>query len=299
MTTAAEGNFSGQRLVIFGCGYVGAAVAAEALRRGMLVTAVTRNAANAVLMRAEGINAVVADLATTQWHGRVPDAPELALNCVSAGSGGVEGYRHSYVDGMASIVAWARDRGAVGTVLYTSSTSVYPQADGAVVDEAAPTTAAGERGRILLEAERQLRESTAACHRWFILRIAGIYGPGRHHVLDQVRAGELPGVGGHHLNLAHRDDIANAIWACFAAPTRIKDQIFNVADDQPASKTEVVAWLAARIDRPVPSFTGEPHSARRTITPDRVIANAKLKSTLGWSPRYPSFREGYEILLSR
>ncbi len=285
--------------MVFGCGYVGAALATQAVARGLRVTALTRNLAKAALLREVGIETVIADLASDDWHPRISDAPEFAVNCVSSGGAGLDGYRRSYVEGMASILRWAREQGAPGTMLYTSSTSVYPQDGGVVVDEAAPTADAGERGQILLEAERRLREESPAGARWFVLRLAGIYGPGRHHLLDQVRAGEVAGLGAHRLNLAHRDDIVAAIWACLAAPEQLAGAIFNVADDVPAPKAEVVAWLAARLGVPVPRFTGEPAGTRRAVTPDRVIANGKLKAALGWRPRFPTFREGYENLLSR
>jgi len=290
-----------KRLVIFGCGYVGAAVAREARQAGMQVTALTRNPARAAELAAIGVNTVVDDLAVDTWHGRITPAAELVLNCVSSGGGGLAGYRRSYVEGMRSILAWAR-RGAAGTMIYTSSTSVYPQGGGVTVDETAATDGAGETGRILLEAEALLLAAQGAPARRFVLRLGGIYGPGRHHLLDQVRAGvaEISGGGAHHLNLVHCDDIGAAVFAAFAAPASVAGGIFNVVDDAPAPKSEVVGWLAERLGRPAPRLTGGPASARRGFAspPDRVISNARLKTQLGWRPRYPSFREGYAALLS-
>jgi nucleoside-diphosphate-sugar epimerase len=289
-------TFANQHLVIFGCGYVGRAVARAALARGAQVTALTRNETAAAILRQEGVDTVVADLATDGWHERIAGAPEFALNCVSSGGGGLAGYRHSYVEGMASIMAWARQRGPVGTFVYTSSTSVYPQGDGALIDESAPTAEAGERGQVLLEAETRLRDGIGACTRWFVLRLAGIYGPGRHHLADQVKGGQVSGFGPQHLNLIHRDDIVGVIMACYAGPESVANEIFNVADDGAATKAEVVAWLAAQLGLAPPSFSGQPMGDRRSITPDRIISNAKLKARLGWQPRYPTFREGYANL---
>ncbi|MSU65182.1 MAG: NAD-dependent epimerase/dehydratase family protein [Opitutus sp.] len=289
-----------KRLVIFGCGYVGQAVAQEALARGWHVTALTRNAAKASELIGLGIESLVADLATDEWHERIQGAPQVVLNCVSSGGGGLDGYRRSYVDGMASILAWAgRGPGPVGTFVYTSSTSVYPQGEGAVLDETAATEAVRERGRILLEAESALRAATGVCGRWFILRLAGIYGPGRHHFVDQVRSGEVAGRAGHHLNLIHRDDIVGAIWACFGAPPAAANEVFNVADDGAATRADIASWLATRLRLPIPRFSGEPMGNRRSVTPDRIIGNSKLKARLGWRLRHPTFREGYDNLLSR
>jgi nucleoside-diphosphate-sugar epimerase len=269
------------------------------------VTTLTRNAERAAALAALGAEAIVADLEGEAWHGRVAGGVEFVANCVSAGGGGLAGYRRSYVEGMASILAWARARGAAGTLVYTSSTSVYPQDGGVTVDETAPTQEAGERAQLLLEAEAQLHapEKMAApavlpCSRWFILRLAGIYGPGRHHLLEQVRAGEMAGRGDYHLNLIHRDDIVAALWAALGAPPKVANEIFNVADDGAASKGEIATWLAAQLGGPAPRFTGEPAAGRRTVTPDRIIANTKLKTMLGWWPSYPTFREGYREILT-
>lgn len=285
--------------MIFGCGYVGAEVARQAVARGLRVTALTRNAAKAEVLRSAGIEAVVADLAGEAWHGAIAGGADFVVNCVSSGGGGIEGYRRSYVEGMASVLAWARKRGSAGTMIYTGSTSIYPQGGGVTVDETATTDGGGERARILGEAENLLRANGGACARWFVLRLAGIYGPGRHHLLEQVRTGEVAGRGDYRLNLIYRDDIAAAVWAALGASVEVTNEIFNLADDGATTKAEIVGWLAARLGVAVPHFTGEPAAGRREVTPDRVIANKKAKATLGWRPDFPTFREGYEKILSR
>jgi len=289
--------FANKRLVIFGCGHVGTAVALRAAAEGGRVVALTRNAASAVVLREQAIETVVADLASDDWHAAIP-APELVLNCVSSGGGGAAGYRHSYVDGMRSVMAWARRHGPVGTIVYTSSTSVYPQGGGVTVDETAPLDWSGgdDAARLLIAAEDALREAAGAAQRWFILRLAGIYGPGRHHLLEQVKSGEVSGSPETRLNLIHRDDIATAIEACFGAPPALANEVFNVVDGSPARKSEVVAWLAARLGAPVPRFSGTA-GIRRRVTPDRIISNRKLCATFEWRPRFASYREGYSAIL--
>jgi nucleoside-diphosphate-sugar epimerase len=300
MIGPAHGNLSVKRLVIFGCGYVGGELARQAVARGVRVTALTRNEEKAAVLRAAGVEVVVAELASAGWHARLAGGAEWAVNCVSSGGGGLEGYRRSYVEGATAIAAWARARGQVGTMLYTGSTSVYPQGGGVRVDESSTTDGGGERAQILLEAERVVREAQgSAWARAFVLRLAGIYGPGRHHLLEQVRAGEVAGRGDFHLNLIFRDDICAAIWAALTAPATVEGGTFNIADDGAAPKAEIVAWLAARLGKPTPPFTGEPAAGRREVTPDRVIVNARAKAVLGWAPQFPTFREGYENLLSR
>jgi nucleoside-diphosphate-sugar epimerase len=290
-------TLTGRHLVIFGCGYVGTAVARWAAAAGMRVTALTRNPSSAVLLREVGIETVVADLATPAWHDEV-DPPDVALNCVSSGGGGTRGYRHSYLEGTESIATWATARAPIGTFLYTGSTSVYPQDGGVVVDESMPVTASSDRAQVLIDTEACVVASARAWRRWFILRLAGIYGPGRHQLLEQVRTGEVSGTGEVHLNLIHRDDIVTAVAACIAAPASFGSGIFNVADDGAARKLEIVEWLAAELGLPTPRFSGVPAGGRRPATPDRIIANGKLKTSLGWRPRYSTFRDGYANLLS-
>jgi len=191
--------------------------------------------------------------------------------------------------GMQSILQWsAAAPHPVGTMVYTSSTSVYPQDRGTVVDETADAPGATPNGATIRQSEVLLQHAPAeAVARAFILRLAGIYGPGRHHLLDHLRAGTptLNGDGTPRLNLAHRDDIVAAILACLGAPAEMR--------------SEVVAWLAQQLGRPVPVFDGST-TARRggAPMPDRIISAAKIQRMLGWQPRYPDFRGGFGAILS-
>ncbi len=295
-------SFQGKRLVIFGCGYVGSAIARAAIVAGARVEALTRNPEKAETLRRQGVEkVVVAELASSDWHRELAGGPDFVVNCVSSG-GGPDGYRRSYLEGMESILAWAaRSKLAVGTFLYTSSTSVYPQGGGAVVDESAEAPGATPNGKILRESEQLLQNTASAvCRRWYILRLAGIYGPGRHHLLNQLRegAGVLGGSGSHRLNLVYLDDIVSAALACLSAPAELPSEIFNVADTAPAMREAVVRWLADQLGRPMPSFDGTPGTRRGgEPMPDRIISSEKIQKALGWRPRFPDYRSGFEEIL--
>jgi len=296
------GSLHGKRLVIFGCGYVGSAVAQAALAAGAHVEALTRNPEKAVTLRALGLaKVVVAELSSGDWHAQLEGGADFVVNCVSSG-GGPDGYRKSYLEGMSSILVWAEKGGApVDTMLYTSSTSVYSQGGGTVVDETAPAEGATPNGKVIRESERLLvRAAATACRRWFILRLAGIYGPGRHHLLNQLREGvtELGGSGAHRLNLIHRDDIVSAVLACLTVPGEIGSQVFNVADTAPAAREEVVRWLAGQLKRPMPAFDGVPGTRRGgEPMPDRIISSGKIQRVLGWRPQYADYQAGFGAIL--
>lgn len=296
MTPLAPANFRDRTLVVFGAGYVGGAVARQAVAAGLRVTALTRNPARAAELTSVGVNAVVADLASRDWHARVPVAADFVLNCVASGGGGLAGYQRSYVDGLRSILEWGATAARPGHLIYTGSTSVYPQGGGAAIDETAEPVAPGDD-----EPAAVLRTAEELALGWrgvgTVLRLAGIYGPERHHLLDQLRTSpaELPGAGEHHLNLIHRDDICGGCWAAW---TTGRGGVFNLADNAAATRAEVVAWLAGQLGVPVPVFTGEAAPGRRRVTPDRIILNTKARDELGWEPLYPTFREGYAAILS-
>jgi len=310
--------FEQKHLFILGCGYLGQHVAGEAQKRGMRVTALTRNETQAAALRAQGLGVIVADLASEDWHALAPSAVDYVLNCVSARSdkqidtgqrarAQKKGLR-PYVGGMRSLTRWMQKAERVGTVVYTSSTGVYPQAGGVVVDEDSPTVSPDTRTRagILTAAEQVLQdgcEPAPTC--WFILRLAGLYGPGRSHLLDQVLKNAAP-IGtplSQRLNLVYVEDAVAAIWAAFAAPASLANRTYNVADDAPAPKREVLTWLAAQVGVPLPNFHNSATAVSETsvsrVVPDRVISNARLKHELGWRPRYSDYRAGYARLLSR
>lgn len=294
-------------LVVFGCGYVGTALVRKARERDWRVIALTRNRERAASLSRDGVRTVVADLADVAWHTEIPRDVGLMVNCVSASGGGLPGYWHAYVAGMKSILTWAGGGQPTGTFVYTSSTSVYAGAGGAVVDEDSQT-GGSETAEPLLEAERMLLAEMSFA-RAFILRLSGIYGPSRHYLLDQICEGVdvLPGTGRHRLNLVHRDDIVSAIFACLDAKRTIRGGLFNVTGGATRKKSELVQWLAARAGRREPVFA---HDAgilgptpglvrgRSGRAPDRIVSNQRIRDVLGWTPRYPDFESGYEQIFA-
>jgi nucleoside-diphosphate-sugar epimerase len=291
-------------VMIFGCGYIGSALARELIRAGVRVGALTRNAETAADLRELGVSEVlVADLHDRAWHDQLLGEYESVVNCVSSAGGGIDGYRQSYLQGQRSILNWATAR-SIRSYVYTSSTSVYPQDGGVIVDETADTTAAPPTGQILCESEKLLADATESLGAWAVLRLAGIYGPGRHYLLDHLRHGHsvLPGAGDYLLNLIHRDDVVVAICTLFAQLSSDASGIYNLSDGHPVSKEALVSWLAEQMGQCVPQFAPDQVSPRLQRRggrmPSRHVSSRKFSEIFNWKPKYESFEAGYRLLIS-
>lgn len=301
-------SLSGREIIIFGCGYVGKAVAKECLLLGAKVTGLTRNPEKAEALTKAGLSKVIiADLNEPDIARHLGSRYDFALNCVSSGGGGLDNYHKSYVEGQQSIANWAaRLAEPLQAFTYTSSTSVYPDSDGALLSEADASSEHSPRAAILMESEQAAL--SVSSQRKTVLRLGGIYGPGRHYMLDMLRSnpGEpLYGSGDTYLNSIHLDDIVSAIIASWLNTNENRSAIYNVVDNEPAQRKTIAAWLAERYQLPTPVFEPDkpsPRMIKRGIkngsskAPNRRISNTAIQQALAWQPKYKSFREGYAVL---
>lgn len=297
-----------KRLVIFGCGYVGRALAREATLQGWEVWIQSRNAESlASVKEVPEDRRVVGNLHESGWHERLSGHWDAVVNLVSSAGGGIDGYRLSYLEGNRSIREWARSA-EVGRFIYSSATSVYPQTDGGWVaeDDVPEPASLSANGRILRESELEILQSDVF-REAVIARLAGIYGPGRHLYLNRLREGatSIPGNGATHINLIHLNDIVSALITVVYSPLPSRREVFNVVDDAPSPKQAIVDWLANQLGIDSipfdPSAMGPRASRRATGSglPDRRVSNAKLRKLTGWTPCYPDFRAGYREILAR
>jgi nucleoside-diphosphate-sugar epimerase len=282
------------RVLIVGCGYVGLPLGQELVNRGHEVFGLRRSPGQDHELVAAGITILHADIIRQETLTSLPRDFDWVVNCAASGGGEVEDYQKLYLDGTRNVISWLGGA-ALRQYVYTSSTSVYGQDDGSWVTESDPAQPPTETGRILIETEGVLR--AAVRERKFpavILRVAGIYGPGRGFWLKQFLRDEarLEGNGGRFLNMIHRDDVAGCIIT--ALEHGRPGEIYNATDDEPVSQYDFFAWLAAQLNKEMPpSVSADSSAGRKRGVTNKRISNQRLKQEFGYQFKYPTFREGY------
>ena len=288
------------RVLIVGCGFVGLPLGAELVKQGHDVYGVRRSAGAEADLTAAGIKPLVADITNRDDLARLPGPFDSAVNCVSSTQGGVEEYRQVYLDGTRNLIEWL-SAAPPKKFVYTSSTSVYGQADGSLIKETSLTAPAGETSNALVETEKILL--AAAAERKFpavILRVAGIYGPGRGHLFLQYLRNEakIAGKGERLINMIHRDDVVGTVIA--ALKSGRAGEIYNAVDDEPVAQIHFFRWLSETLGKWMPPFTTEVENGdrKRGLT-NKKVSNRKLKMELGYQFKYPTFRQGYTAEIMR
>lgn len=279
------------KVLIIGCGYVGAALGEKLAAQGHHVWGMRRNPDNLP----DSIKPLRADVHDKDLGDLLPEGLDFIFYTLSSGGGGEAGYRAAYADGPKNLLEAIDKKGEnPKRIFFTSSTAVYAQTDGGRVDEESPTQPTHYAGHILLEGERVLLESDYPAT---ILRLSGIYGPGRTRLIDAVRAGQAEVQEGppRFTNRIHRDDCAGALAHLMKMDA--PEAIYVGVDDEPADRRKVLNWLAERLGVPQPRVAagGEAPSARAAA--NKRCSNARLKAT-GYRFLYPSYRDGYTEMIT-
>lgn len=285
------------KIAVLGCGYVGAEFARQAHAAGHEVLGVVRSEASRDKLRGEGLVAEAFDLQTGDWT-FLPGRFDAVVYAASTGGGGPEAYALAYDVGVKRALAWAHAVGAHSFV-FTSSTGVYRQDDGGVVDEASPVGGAPTADAIL-GGERAVLASGFAKAR--VLRFGGLYGPGRHHLVDQLRRGDnvIGGRVDHFINYLHRDDAASSILASVVGGP-VGARVYNVGDGKPVTKEALARWIAQRLGGAEPIFDASAPAGPRVAKggrtqPNRIVATGLIRSDLPWNPRYSDVFAGLSEL---
>jgi len=282
----------GGTLLSLGHGYSARALARR-LGSGWRVIGTTRSPEKAAALREEGVEPRV-------WPGTdLADDIAEATHILASAAPGEDG------DPFLQRLGGALERVRPAWVGYLSTTGVYGDHGGGWVDEETELAPGTERGRRRALAEEQWR-SVSEQGGWplAIFRLAGIYGPGRGP-FEKVRSGEARRIvkPGQVFSRIHVEDIAQVVEAAMNRPGEAAPggTAFNVCDDEPAPPEDVLAHAADLIGAPRPPevpFDAAEMSpmARSFYSESKRVRNDRMKTRLGVSLLYPTYREGLAAL---
>ena len=273
-----------ERILIAGCGYVGTRLGLHLKNEGYQVYALRRDAKKIP----KELSPFPADL---NLPSSLEDLPKVdsVFYTAAANNGSAEAYQMAYVDGLRNLLAYLKP--SPKHFIYLSSTRVYGEHNGAWVDEETTPAPMDEQAQLLLAGEELVRK---AKHAGYILRLGGIYGPGRDFLMRHIQNNHesISASDQTFTNRIHIDDII-AICAGFLKGS-FSPGIYLGVDSEPTNQAELYGWLAQKLHVSPPQITsGASPGPQRG---NKKCSNKKLKDA-GYRFRYPRFRDGYSALL--
>jgi nucleoside-diphosphate-sugar epimerase len=273
------------RILIAGCGYVGSVLARMLVSDGHDVFGLRRDPRDLP----DGVVPVSADLAAGTGLTGIPGGLDACVTSVAPDRRAPAAYEAAYERALRNLQRQLESESPdLQRWMFTSSTAVYGQDSGEWIDEATVAAPSGFSGRSVLAGEGIVRG--AGIPHPVVLRLGGIYGPGRTRLLDQVRRGEAtcppeP----TWTNRIHRDDAAGALRHLLFLPA--PEQVYLGVDTDPAERCQVLTWLADELG------VARPRMGGTTGTRGNKRASSARLVASGYRFRYPSFREGYRALI--
>jgi nucleoside-diphosphate-sugar epimerase len=271
-------------VLIVGCGFVGLPLARSFASSGWQAHAITASVTSATNLGGEPFPAYPLDISEKDNFKVLPIRSfDVVIHCASSSRGDAARYAAVFLAGIQNLIATL----AYGRLIFSSSTSVYPQTDGSWVDEKSPADPPRETGKILRRTEDLVLGSGGT-----VARLAGLYGPGRCAPLKKLfeRRAVIEENGTRIMNTLHQLDAADALL--FLAHTE-STGLFNVVDNEPVTQIDWFRYVCDRLQKPLPPFGARDENRKRGWTNKRV-SNQKLRS-LGWNPLYATFREGLDL----
>ncbi len=285
---AAPGGMASPLRLVVGCGYLGERVARRWVTAGSRVIATTRRTARALELRGLGVEPAIVDVTAVDpgWsalfseHG-VPATVFWAVG-FDRGAGGT--HHDVHVGGLRKLLdalAAASEGTSRPRVIFSSSTGVWGDVRGTVIDESTPPNPTREAGTVLVAAEEMLAAHPAGPGT--SLRFAGLYGPGRLPRVADLRAGlPIAADPDSWLNLIHIDDAAAAV--CLVADAPDPRGLYVVSDGRPVRRRDWYGRLAAVTGSPEPRWDA---AAARTRGGDKRLDPTLLARDLGFRPLHP------------
>ncbi len=287
------------RKLIIGCGYLGERVAQKWLGDGYETWALTRSEEHASRLAESGLIPLFGDVLDLGSLQKFPQV-ETIFYAVGFDRASKSSKRTVYVEGLRNVLEGTR--GKCRRFVYISSTSVYGQDNGEYVDEFSGASPSEENGCICRDAEAVVWEQfrptdrEASIDDAVILRLAGLYGPGRLLAREQQlrRGGLLLGNPETWLNLIHVED---AVQAVLAAEERGQSgATYLVCDDRPIRRREYYAALAAQLGLAPPEFEKLAADASEHSHFNKRCVNRRMREELHVELRYPTVIEGLRHL---
>lgn len=280
-------------LICLGYGFTARSFAKLLNGDGVEVAATARSAEKAAAAQSEGVIPVL--WADGGIDAAALDRADSALVSTPPGDNGCPAFA-------AVADVFARRARELRWVGYLSSNGVYGDHGGAVVDEDSDLHAKSPRALARVRAEAEWAAHAAEwAYPLVIFRLPGIYGPGRS-ALDTVREGRAQRISkpGQVFNRMHVEDIAAALKASFDNPAA--GDLFNLSDDAPAAPEEVIAFACELLGvAPPPLVPIEAANlsemARSFYDDNKRVSNARMKSALGVTLKYPTYKEGLRAIL--
>lgn len=288
-----------QRVLIVGCGDIGMRVARLALAEGAAVTGVVRSDAKVNWLKAQGVTALPADLDDPATLTGLPTAGAVVYYLAPPPGGGSSDPRAR------NFCAAVAAEGLPAKLVYVSTSGVYGDCGAALVTEQTPVNPQTSRARRRLDAEQTLLAWGAANGvPVVVLRVTGIYGPGRlpvarllaaHPVLREEQSPST--------NRIHADDLAQV---CFAAAAKAgHGEIFNVSDGEGGTMSQYFFAVADALELPRPAAISM-EEAKKVMNPlmlsylneSRRMSNAKMLQELGITLRYPTLAAGLRAVVA-
>lgn len=272
------------RALIAGCGYLGQTLADLLTAEHWKVEGWTLSTQSAEELSQRGLRARSVDISNEKDVAANKADFDVVAHCASTRGGDVDVYRRVYLDGARNLL----NRFGGAKFLFTSSTSVYAQTNGELVTEQSPAEPKHGTGKILRQAE-----DLVLAQNGIVVRLGGIYGPGRSALLRRFLSGDavIDPNSDRFVNQIQRDDAAAGMRLLLVSTTAAGD-IHNAVDDEPTLQSECYRWLAAKLQRPLAS-SGRSTSTRKRGESNKRVSNAKLRS-IGWVPQYRTFADGME-----
>ena len=259
-------------VAIIGCGYVGKAIARLWHQElGLIVTATTTTPERVTTLKEVAQQVVVVNGNDPAGLLSVLQGQETVL--LSIGAKGADVYEQTYLHTAQTLVSVLKQTPTVRQLIYTGSYAVYGDREGAWVDESSPVAPANSNGEILAQTEQALLSTSSDNLNVCILRLGGIYGPGRElvKIFGRVAGTTRPGDGSDATNWIHLDDIVAAIE--FARTRRLQG-IYNLVDDAHLTSFELLSRICEQHNLPKVSWDSSSKSARPY---NAQVSNQKIK----------------------